>query len=289
MKFEKAKKSNAKLRLALQGPSGGGKTYTALAIAKGLGGRVALIDTENQSASKYADVFDFDTLGLTYFSPANYVEALMAAAKAGYSTCIIDSLSHSWMGVGGALEMAEDAAKRSKSHNTFTAWKSVTPEYNRLINAIIQSPMHIIATMRSKEAHVVEANESGKSTPRKVGLEAIAGKGIGYEFDIVLDVDAGGECVVSKTRYSKLSGRVIRRPDDSLGVELGQWLSDGVAESSPVGKYLELASAMNSAPPGPELEAVAAKVKESSDELNPAEILKLRQMYAEKKGLSSGK
>src|SRR4051812_828726 len=110
MQFTKATKSKAKLRLALMGPPGAGKTWTALSVAQGLGGKVALIDTENASASKYADHFDFDTLVLTEFSPRAYVLALKAAAEAGYQSVIVDSLSHAWAGKGGALEMADTAA-----------------------------------------------------------------------------------------------------------------------------------------------------------------------------------
>ena len=130
--FKKAVKSRSKLRLALIGPSGSGKTYSALAIAAGLGSNIAVIDTEHGSASKYADLFNFDVLELGSYSPEKYVEALKAAAAAGYDVVVIDSLSHAWMGKDGALEMVDRAAARSKSGNSFGAWREVTPQHNEI-------------------------------------------------------------------------------------------------------------------------------------------------------------
>src|SRR5690606_34635021 len=107
--FKKATKSQAKLRMAITGPSGSGKTYTALSVGTPLG-RIAVIDTERGSASKYADLFDFDVLELTEYNPRNYIEAIRAACAGGYDVLIIDSLSHAWSGQGGVLELVDRAA-----------------------------------------------------------------------------------------------------------------------------------------------------------------------------------
>ena len=121
--FQKATKTQSKLRLALYGVSGSGKTYSALSIASGLGGRIAVIDTERGSASKYASRFDFDVLDMQPpFSPAAYVNAIKAAEGEGYDILIIDSLTHAWSGTGGALEMVDNAAKRNAG-NTYYAWR----------------------------------------------------------------------------------------------------------------------------------------------------------------------
>lgn len=230
--FKKAKKSDAKLRLLLQGIAGGGKTYTALSVAKGIGGKVVLIDTENASASKYADKFDFDTAQLKEFSPQSYLEVLYAAASEGYNTVVIDSLSHSWSGKGGALEMAAAATAKSRSGNSYTAWRDVSPEYNKLIDGIIQAPLNVIATLRSKEEYAQEKGDDGKLKVVKLGLEAISGKGIAYEFDVVLNVEEGGRAIVTKSRYSPISGKVLQRPGEEFGKELSSWLSDGVKEEA---------------------------------------------------------
>jgi len=128
MSFTKANKKQSKLRLAISGPSGSGKTYTSLIfgryIATELGGKLAVIDTERGSASKYAGQFDFDCMELQNdYSLDAYTNAIKEAEAQGYSVLIIDSLSHSWSGRKGALEMVDDIAKRSNSGNSFAAWK----------------------------------------------------------------------------------------------------------------------------------------------------------------------
>lgn len=218
--FQKAVKERAKLRLALIAPAGCGKTYSALAIACGLTpGKVALIDTEHGSAAKYADLFAFDTLELRDFDPDNYVAAIQAAERAGYQTVVIDSLSHAWAGKGGALELVDKAAAKSKSGSTFHAWKDVTPKHQALIEAMLQSGCHVIATMRSKVEHVYE---SGKV--KKVGLQPVQREGMEYEFDLVGDIDQDHKLVITKSRIPALSGQVISKPGAQLAAELAGWL-----------------------------------------------------------------
>jgi len=159
--FTRATKKQARLRMALDGPSGAGKTYTGLlsafALAEATGARVAVIDTEHASASKYADMFpEFDVLELDEFSPETYTEAIRLAERVGYGVLLIDSLSHAWDGVGGALEQVDKAAARNQG-NSYTAWRDVTPLHRQMVEAILQSNCHIIATMRSKMEYVLEA------------------------------------------------------------------------------------------------------------------------------------
>ncbi|SKB01142.1 AAA domain-containing protein, partial [Caloramator quimbayensis] len=153
MGFQKATKKQAKARIGLIGPSGAGKTYTSLALATGLGKKIALIDTEHGSASKYADKFDFDVLELDNYNPQHYINAIKEAGKLGYDVLIIDSLSHAWAGTDGALELA-DKNSIKYGGNKFAAWRDITPLHNKLIEAIISSPCHIIATMRAKTQYI---------------------------------------------------------------------------------------------------------------------------------------
>lgn len=242
MQFKKAVKGRGKLRLALIGPSGSGKTYTALSIAQGLTtdqSKIAFIDTEHGSASKYADLFGFDVLELESFAPADYVKAIAAAVKAGYEVVVIDSLSHAWVGKNGALEMVDKANARSKAGNSFAAWREVTPEHNSMVNAIVSSPIHIIATMRSKTEYVMEKDErTGKLSPRKIGLAPVQRDGLEYEFDIVADIDHDHKLIVSKSRMPLIADAVITKAGAPLGQLIKGWI-DGVSDAiiAPVAEY----------------------------------------------------
>lgn len=236
--FRKATKHQAKLRLAIIGPSGAGKTYTALKVASNLGKRIAVIDTERGSASKYADHFDFDTLDLTDCNPTAYVRAIRAAAEAGYDVCVVDSLSHAWNGKGGALELVDEAARRTKTGNSFGAWREVTPLHNALVDEIVGSRMHIIATMRSKTEWSQEKDERGRTQIRKVGMAPIQRDGIEYEFDVVLDMDQDNTAIVTKTRCPSLTGAVVQKPGVELAIALTHWLQGAPASTDtlPVAK-----------------------------------------------------
>ena len=228
--FTKATKSKAKLRLCFVGPSGSGKTYTGLTLARGLAGesgKVAVIDTERGSASKYADLFDFDVLEPQEFSPQSYIQAIRAAEQAGYAVLLIDSLTHAWSGKGGALEMVDNAARSSKSGNSYAAWRNVTPEHNRLVDAILGANLHVVATLRTKTEYVIETVQ-GKQVPRKVGMQPIQRDGMEYEFDLVCDLDLDHYCTVAKTRCAALDGKSFHKPGADLSDALTAWLSDGV-------------------------------------------------------------
>ncbi|KKN72264.1 hypothetical protein LCGC14_0412150 [marine sediment metagenome] len=226
MTFEKATKKKSRARVAMSGPSGSGKTYTALKIATALGGKIAFIDTERGSASKYSDEFDFSVLELETFSPQNYINAIKDAEREGFDICIIDSLSHAWMGKDGALELVDKAAVRS-SGNKFAAWREVTPLHNAMIDAMIGSSMHIFAAMRTKTEYVLEKNERGKMFPRKVGMAPVQRDGMEYEFDVVADLDLEHNFVVSKTRCRGLDGQIFNKAGKDVADILNAWLSDG--------------------------------------------------------------
>jgi ABC-type oligopeptide transport system ATPase subunit len=227
MQFKKATKERAKLRLGLVGPSGSGKTMTALRIARGLvgaEGRIAVRDSEHGSASKYADRFEFDVIEPDSHSPQDYVDTIDAAAKAGYAVVILDSLSHAWMGKDGALEQVDRKAARSQG-NTFVGWRDVTPLHNRMVDAIIGAPIHVIATMRSKTEWVLEENERGKKVPRKIGMQPIQRDGMDYEFDVVADLDHDHRFVVGKTRCEALDGYMSEKAGEREAEILLAWLA----------------------------------------------------------------
>ena len=225
LQFTKATKERAKLRLAIFGPSGSGKTYTALRMATGLGGKIAVIDTERGSASKYADRFGFDVLELEERDIKMYVHAIGAAGKAGYPVLIIDSLTHAWKEL---LQEVDKLAKTKYSGNTWSAWSDGTPRQNALVDAILNYPGHVIATMRTKTEWVTETTSNGKTKPVRIGLAPEQGKGIEYEFDLLMEMTIDHFCTVIKDRTGRFQDRIIENPDEKLGAELREWLNDGV-------------------------------------------------------------
>lgn len=228
--FRKAERRRAKLRLGISGAAGSGKTFSALQVAFGLGGKVALIDTEAGSGELYSHLGAYDVLQLgPPFTPDRYVEALHAAEAAGYETVIIDSLSHAWAGEGGVLDMQGKIADSGKG-NGFAAWRTVTPLQNRLVAAILGSPCHVIATMRAKTEYVL-VEDRGKQVPKKVGMAPVQREGVDYEFTVFLEVGADHSAVATKDRTGILDGRVFR-PDRDTGRRLLEWLDGGQAPLS---------------------------------------------------------
>ncbi|NJM67875.1 MAG: AAA family ATPase [Acaryochloris sp. RU_4_1] len=199
--FQKATKTQSRLRLALCGPSGSGKSFSALNIAQHLGKTIAVIDTEHASASKYADRFDFDTCNLTDHHPAKYIEAIKAAGQAEYEVIIIDSLSHAWF---KELELAGKG---------FDGWKDVRPLERALVDAMLSSPAHVIATMRTKTEWVLEeyTNKNGRScvAPKKVGTAPIQASGIEYEMDLAGELNLEHILTISKSRCPELSNQTF--------------------------------------------------------------------------------
>jgi hypothetical protein len=239
-KFEEAIREEARLRLALAGPAGSGKTMSALRIAKGMADilkvSIGVIDTEKKSSALYSgknvrgrlipDGWNLKFAVLPFnppFSPAKYVKGIKVAEEEGIGILIIDSISHEWNGQGGVLEMVDALAKGQK--NAYTAWKIPTEEHTKFVEAILQSPLHIIATIRSKTAYeVVEKN--GKKTPEKIGLAPVQREGMDFEFTTVLDLALDGHvALASKDRTGIFDGSPRVLTEDT-GADLVRWLRD---------------------------------------------------------------
>jgi hypothetical protein len=229
MAFVKAVRKQAKLRLALTGPSGSGKTYSSILLAQGLGGKVAVIDTEHGSASLYCDLMEFDVMELTApYSPERYIAAIHEAEKAGYDVLIIDSISHEWNGTGGMLQINEQIAQTKFKGNTWSAWSESDPRHRKFIDAMLQSRMHVIVTMRSKTETSQEKDNHGKTKVLQLGMKAEQRDGIIYEFTTVLDLVHGGHyATATKDRTGLFAGdpQVIT---PTTGAALMQWLNTGV-------------------------------------------------------------
>lgn len=225
--IRQAERRQAKLRLALTGVSGSGKSLGAINIAAGMGKKFVVIDTEHKSADLYADVAKYDVLTLDKpFTPEKYIQAINHCEQQGYEIIIVDSLSHAWAGEGGVLDMHEAATQASSSKNSYMAWKDVTPWQNKLVNTIIQSPAHIITTLRVKTHHDL-IDVGGKKRPVKIGLAPIQKEGLEYEFTCVLSLDKDSYLYTS----SKDRTNIFEGKHEKLSIETGkrimEWLENG--------------------------------------------------------------
>lgn len=238
MQFHKAERKKAKLRLAICGPSGSGKTMSALLIAKGIGGNVAMIDTESGSGELYADS---PKIGLSYdvlqfdppYTPQRAIEAIQAAQRAGYSVVIFDSLSHVWMGEGGMLEMV-DAAAKGLQGNSFAAWKNVRPHEKKFLEAITRTDIHIIATMRTKTEWTTEKDpRTGKNRPVKVGLKPEQREGLEYEFTVVFDMTIDSNIATAGKDRTDMFKDQFFTPTEETGEKLLAWLERGTGAMPP--------------------------------------------------------
>ena len=223
--IRKARRSATKLRLLLTSPSGGGKTYGALLLAKGLGGKTVVIDTEEGSSDLYDTLHDFDVIDLRPpFSPERYIEAIAAAEQAGYEVIIVDSVTHCWSGAGGCLEILEDVAKAQFRGNTWSAFSVITPRWRAFVDKLLRSPAHVICTGRSK-TETAQVDDHGKKKVAKLGMKLEARDGLEFEFTCVLDlIHDGHYATVSKDRTGLFAG-----DPKPITVETGKRIAEWLA------------------------------------------------------------
>jgi hypothetical protein len=252
LELKRAQRSKAYLKLGMSAPSGGGKTLGALLIGYGLmkekypnetdsfrWGKIAIIDTENGSGELYVGsevanikIGDYNAITLhPPFEADKYTSAIELCKDSEIEVCVIDSTTHLWSGEGGLLEQQNSAAKRSG--NSYTAWRDITPQHNRFVEAMLQSPMHIIATMRSKQEYVQEKNDQGKTTVRKLGMEPEQRKGMEYEFTTFFEIDSEHNAFGSKDRTSMFDQKTFKITP-KIGEQLMRWLDGGVTTESVV-------------------------------------------------------
>jgi len=236
MEFRKASRQKAKIRLGLSAVSGGGKTYSALIIAKGLvddWGKVAVIDTENGSADLYAHLGDFNVVPLNApYSPERYVEAIQFCEKNGVECIIIDSIAHEWEGVGGVLDLCDQIGGGFQN-----GWKAMTPRHERFKQSILQSKCHIITTVRRKQDYVLQdvTNRSGKTVqaPVKAGMKEITREGWEYELTANLELDIRHYATASKDRTGLFMGKDPFIPNEEIGKLIKDWCESGVEAPKP--------------------------------------------------------
>ncbi len=230
MQLESATRKKAKIKMAIQGASGSGKTMSALLIAYGLcnyWSKIAVIDSENYSASLYAHLGNYSVLNIgAPFTPEKYIEAIRVCEKAGIEVIIVDSISHEWDGLGGILDI-----NGNMPGNSFTNWSKITPRHNAFVQTILQSPAHIIGTIRSKQEYIL-SERNGKQIPEKVGLKGITRSGMDYEFTLVFDLDMRHKALASKDRTSLFMDKPHFEINSSIGEQIAAWCQQGIAEST---------------------------------------------------------
>lgn len=282
--FKPATKDNCKLRLAIFGVSGSGKTMSALRMAKGLGDKIAVIDSERGSASKYSGkviidgqdhIFKFDAANLEK-PTINNLKMFIENAK-DYDVLIIDSMTHSWLEL---LQEVEQIARARFGGNTWSAWSEGTPKQMSLINALLSFPGHIIATMRVETNWTTVQNEKGKTVPVRIGEAPKQGKGIEYEFDMLMQMSQEHNALIIKDRTSRYQDQIIEKPDEKFGKELAEWLKEGV-ETDPHKDSADHETGV----PGKEPEKIPAKenkkVSTKKVESKPAETKPIENAGAE--------
>lgn len=222
MQFTKATRKKVKLIISILGPSGSGKTYSSLLLAKGIGGKVAVIDTENRRAEYYANEFEYDVLQLNPpFSPERYIDAIDAAQNAGYDVLIIDSTSHEWMGIGGCLDI-----HKKMPGNSYTNWAKITPKHNAFIDKIVRCDMHVIATIRGKDQYVLE-EKNGKQAPKKVGVGGEQRDGFEYECTVSFTLDQENHIATTTKDNTKLFEQRYEVLTEEDGKRLLEWANTG--------------------------------------------------------------
>jgi hypothetical protein len=228
MKLQKAERHQVKLRIGLSGPSGFGKTYSALLLAYGMTNdwkKIALIDTENNSASLYSHLGDFNVLSLDEpYSPERYIKAIKLCEESDIEIIIIDSISAEWQGKGGCLEIHEQLGGR------FQDWGKVTPRHNAFIDAIVQSKCHVIITTRSKVDYSLDKDLNGKTKVMKLGTKSITREGLEYELTVNFEFLNDKHLVqASKDRTELFSQKPEFIINSITGKKLINWCNQGIS------------------------------------------------------------
>lgn len=229
--LRKATRSKAKIRLGLSAVSGGGKTYSAILIAKGLSkgdlSKVAIIDTENGSADLYAHLGDYNVLTLNPpYTPERYVQAIKTCEEAGMEVIIIDSITHEWNGKGGILEIHS-----SMTGNSFTNWATLTPRHQKFIDAILTSTSHVITTVRRKQDYDLSKDSNGKTRVEKAGLKEETREGFEYELTANLELDIKHNATALKDRTGLFMDQPHFTPSEETGKLLLQWCENSTVDT----------------------------------------------------------
>lgn len=241
--ISRAQREKVRVKVLLMSPSGAGKTYSSLRLAKGMGGKTLLIDSEARRGLYYADEFDYDYVELKEvrktdedyeeykkilpridepFAPENYIALIKYAIDNGYDNLIIDSLTHEWNAKGGILDTLS-----KMSGNDFAKWKTLTPRHNDFIYHILHSPINVIATVRGKDEYVLESKD-GKQVPKKIGLGAVQRDGMEYEYTVTFNIDQESHIATPQKDNTHIFESRFKVLDEEDGIKLVEWANKGI-------------------------------------------------------------
>ena len=224
IKVRKAERAQAPLKILLSGASGSGKTYSALLLAKGMGGKILCLDTENKSADLYSDIVDFDKVDLDApFTVNKYIEVMKYAEEQKYATIIVDSFTHCWAGEGGLLD-EKGILDMKPGSNSFTNWAKLTPQQERLKSAIIQADINIIGCIRAKDKLEMTKDDNGRVKVEKMGLSGIQREGFEFEFttEFLIDANHMAGTASGKDRTRLFDGKYFKITEQT-GKDLIAW------------------------------------------------------------------
>lgn len=268
MNLQQASRTQAKVKMGIQGPSGSGKTYSSLKIAYGLTGdwnKICVVDSENGSSNLYSHLGQFNVLRIGQpFSPEKYIEAMQLAENAGMEVLILDSISHEWESV---LDIHSNMAG-----NSFTNWSKVSPRHSQFVQKMLQSPAHIIATIRTRQDYVL-TDKNGKMVPEKVGLKGVQRDGIDYEFHIVFDLDIKHNASASKDRTGLFMDKPPYVITSKHGERILNWCQAG-SSLDEVRKRIEESTSVV------ELRDILKAHPEHRDEIQPLAIKRKEEIHA---------
>lgn len=228
MRLEQAKRHQVKLRLGLSGASGFGKTYSALLLAFGITNdwsKIVVIDTENNSASLYSNLGNYNVLSLNEpYSPERYIEAIKTAENASMEVIIIDSITHEWNGKGGCLQIHEQLGGR------FQDWAKVTPRHQAFIDAILESRCHVITTTRRKIDYSIDTAQNGRTKVVKHGTKEITREG--FEYELTVNFELINDNHLAKASKDR-TGLFMDKPEfvinKATGKKLIAWCNEGIS------------------------------------------------------------
>ncbi|MCY1518620.1 AAA domain protein [compost metagenome] len=230
MELKKASRQQVKLRLNISAPSGAGKTYSALRMARGLVGdwtKIAVVDTENGSASLYSHLGDFNVIDIQApFTPEKYIQAMDICLNAGMEAIILDSTTHEW---NCLLEENEKLAQAKYRGNTWSAWSQTTPRHDNFVNKVLQCPAHVITCTRSKTETVMGEDKKVK----KVGMKDQQREGWEYELTVSLNIDRDTHLATpSKDRTNLFENSLPFLITEQTGEKVREWCESGAAIKS---------------------------------------------------------